>query len=562
MKRLMFATSVAGLVGGLMMSAATIAAAEEAAAPTLSKEAFEKTGTVFFQRCTGCHGVLRKGATGKSLLPGPTTDAKGTVTAKGMIDLGTKNITKIITNGTENGMVNFDETLSKQEIADLAVYLQMPVQAPPEMSLADMKKTHKVHVKPEDYPAKPAHALNWENFFMVILRDAGKIGVIDGDTKKVVTKVNTGYAIHVMKESSDGRFWYTQGRDGRMNKIDVWMNPPVSTAEARVAFEARDVAVSHYGEWKDKYVIGGSYWPPHFVILDGKTMEPLKVVSTRGTNINGEFVNEARVAAIYAPAMTPTWMVAVKELGQVWQVDYSDLENLRVEKQNTHLMLHDGFFDPTGKYFQIAANASNRMEFLDTVTRKAVGSLETGVKPHPGPGANWVDDKCGPVGATVHLGEGKITAWGNDPKGRPDLAWKKCYDVKTGGPGLFIRTHPASPYVFADNTLFPEPAVAQSMSVLDKKTGAIVKTIRVTELEGAAATHMEFNKDGSEVWVSAWNKKRPAPAAGGDAKAAIVSDTGEIVVYDSKTLAEKARIKGLETPTGKFNIYNRKNRVG
>ncbi|OHC74233.1 MAG: nitrite reductase [Rhodospirillales bacterium RIFCSPLOWO2_12_FULL_58_28] len=560
MKKLMFVTSVASLVGGLMMGTAAIAVAEEAAAPTLSKEAFEKSNTIFFQRCTGCHGVLRKGATGKSLLPGPTTDAKGVVTAKGTIAMGTKDLTKIITLGTENGMVNFDETLSKQEIADMAVYLQMPVAVPPEMSLADMKKTHKVRVEPKDYPAKPAHDRNWENFFMVILRDAGKVGVIDGDKKEVVTRVDTGYAIHVLKESSEGRFWYTQGRDGRMNKIDVWANPPVSTAEARIAYEARDVAVSHYGEWKDKYVIGGGYWPPHFAILDGKTMEPLKVVSTRGTNINGEFVNEARVAAIYAPAMSPTWMVAVKELGQVWQVDYSDLDNLRVEKQNTHLMLHDGFFDPSGKYFQIAANASNRMEFVDTVTRKAVGSLETGVKPHPGPGANWNDDKCGPVGATVHLGEGKITAWGNDPKGRPDQAWKKCYDEKTGGPGLFIRTHPNSPYVFADQTLMPDPEVNQSVSVLDKKTGKVVKSLRVTQGEGMAAVHIEFNKDGSEVWVSAWNKKRPAAAAGD--KAAIVSNTGEIVVYDSKTLAEKARIKGLETPTGKFNIYSRKNRVG
>ena len=33
---------------------------------------------------------------------------------------------------------------------------------------------------------------------------------------------------------------------------------------------------------------------------------------------------------------------------------------------------------------------------------------------------------------------------------------------------------------------------------------------------------------------------------------------GEIVVYDDKTLEEKARIRGdwLVTPTGKFNVFN------
>ena len=34
------------------------------------------------------------------------------------------------------------------------------------------------------------------------------------------------------------------------------------------------------------------------------------------------------------------------------------------------------------------------------------------------------------------------------------------------------------------------------------------------------------------------------------------TETGEIVVYDDATLTEKARIKDLNTPTGKFNVNN------
>ena len=60
---------------------------------------------------------------------------------------------------------------------------------------------------------------------------------------------------------------------------------------------------------------------------------------------------------------------------------------------------------------------------------------------------------------------------------------------------------------------------------------------------------MEFNADGSEVWVSVWNRADSG------------NPTGEIVVYDSKTLEEKKRIKGLTTPTGKFNVTNRTNHV-
>ncbi len=518
--------------GSLLLAGASNLAS--AAEPTLSEEAFAHSKKLYFQRCAGCHGALRKGATGKSLEP------------KNTKKLGQERLEKIITIGTEGGMNNFDDLFSKAEISDLATFIQMPTPPPAEMSLAEMKKRWKVYVKSENYPTKPEHSRNWENFFMVILRDAGKIGIIDGDTKEVVVKLDAGYAVHVMKESSDGRFWFTQGRDGRMTKIDLWMNPPKVVAEAQIASDARDVAVSHYGKWKDKYVIGGAYWPPHFVIMDAETMEPLKVVSTRGVNVDGKYVNEARVAAVYNTPNAPTWVVAIKELGQIWQVDYSDLDNLRIEQINTHKFLHDGFFDPTQRYFQIAANASNRMEIMDTHTRKAVASIETGKKPHPGAGANWIDPKCGPVAGTTHLGEGKITIWGNDPKDHADNAWKICYTVETDGPGLFIRTHPNSDYVIVDQTKHPEPEVQQSIQVISKKTGKIVKTIRVTEQDKALAVHTEFNSDGSEFWVSVWVR-------GGKKN----WDKGEIVVYDSKTLEEKARIKGLETPTGKFNVSNR-----
>ncbi len=535
MKRAAIGLYAASLV--LAFGLGGFAAQAGATEPTLTDEQFEHAKQLYFQRCAGCHGVLRKGATGKNLEPKNTRKK------------GQKKLERILRLGTEGGMNNFDDIFSKDEIKMLATYIQMEPPVPPEFSLSDMKKTWKVYVPPDKYPEKPMHGRNWENFFLVILRDAGKIGVIDGDTKDVVAKIDTGYAVHVMKESSDGRFWYTMGRDGKMTKIDLWMDPPQVVAEAQIAYDARDVAVSQYGEWKDKYVIGGSYWPPHFVILDAVTMEPLKVVSTRGVNINGDYVNEARVAAVYNTPNAPTWIVSVKELGQLWQVDYSDLDNLRIEIINAELFLHDGFFDPTLRYFQIAANAKDKISVMDSVERKFVGNIVTGKKPHPGPGANWIDPTCGPVGGTVHLGEGKITAWGNDPEKRPDAAWKVCYSVEIDGAGLFIRTHPKSKYVWADQTKNPEPAVQQTVVVLDKKTRKIVKKIRVTNYPKAVAVHQEFNKDGTEVWVSVW-----ARGPGDRAK-------GEIVIYDANTLEEKARIKGLETPTGKFNVYNRMNHV-
>ncbi len=545
-----YGAAVLAVCVGMAASSGVAFAKKEAFVP-LNDAEFEKAKSMYFQRCAGCHGVLRVGATGKNLEPKPNKAKK----TKGTLKLGTKRLEKIIALGTEGGMNNFDDIFSKEEINLLARYIQMDPPVPPEMSLALMKERTKQHVPVKDYPTKPLHGRNWENFFVVIERDVGKVAIIDGDKKEVIAHIDTGYAVHVIKGTEHhnklhtkdtGRFWYTMGRDGKMTKIDLWQMPEkMLVAETQVAYDARDVAVSGDG----KYIIGGGYWPPHFVIADAETMEPLKVVSSRGVNVDGEYVNESRVAAIYDTPNESSWLVSMKELGQMWQVDYSDIDNLRIDKIDSAKFLHDGFFDPTGRYFQIAANASDKMVVVDTKDRKLEAMIDVDKLPHPGPGANWNDDKCGPVGGTTHLGVGKVSVWGNDPAGHKDQAWKLCYTVDTDGAGVFIRTHPKSDYVWADQTKHPEPAIQQAVKVIDKKTRKVVKTIKLTDKKGYAAVHMEFNNDGSEVWVSIWNR------------ADSLKPNGEIVIFDAKTLKEKARVKGLYAPTGKFNVYNRVNHV-
>ena len=537
MQKKIFGLSAITLAIGLSMGG--VANAANTKAPAISEADFEKAKSMYFQRCAGCHGVLRKGATGKNLEP------------KNTMKLGTKRLSRIIELGTDGGMNNFNDIFSKKEIDLLAKYIQHEPPVPAEMSLALMKERHTVFVDPKDYPSKPKHSRNWKNFFLVIERDVGKIAVIDGDTKEIITHIPTGYAVHVLKTTEHhdtlkakdrGRFWYIMGRDGMMTKVDLWQTPDkMKVASVQVAYDARDVAVSGDG----KYVIGGAYWPPHFVILDAKTMMPLKVVSSRGVNVDGKYVNESRVAAVYDTPMAPTWLVSMKELGQMWQVDYSDIDNLKMTKIDSAKYLHDGFYDPTGRYFQIAANASDKMVVIDTVTQKLEAMIDVDKKPHPGPGANWNDPKCGPVSGTTHLGVGKVSVWGNDPKGHKSQAWKLCYEVETDGAGVFLRTHPKSDYVWADQTKNPEPEVQQSIQVISKKTREIVKTIRLTKKKGYAAVHIEFNADGSEVWVSIWNR------------ADSLKPNGEIVIFDTKTLKEINRVKGLYAPTGKFNVHNR-----
>ena len=133
------ALALAGLT--FVGSAGTARAAE----PTLSEKDFEESKQLYFQRCAGCHGALRKGATGKSLEPKLTKK------------LGQKRLEKIITIGTEGGMNNFDDLFSKKQIKNLATYIQMDVPPPAELGLAEMKKRWKTYIKPAVYPTKPMH---------------------------------------------------------------------------------------------------------------------------------------------------------------------------------------------------------------------------------------------------------------------------------------------------------------------------------------------------------------------------------------------------------------------
>ena len=177
------------------------------------------------------------------------------------------------------------------------------------------------------------------------------------------------------------------------------------------------------------------------------------------------------------------------------------------------------------------------MVVIDVDNRSFVTSFFTGLVPHPGRGVNWADPTYGWVNATAHISEGKLAVYGADPAASPSTAWSVVRNIALPSAGsLFVKSHPASPWVFVDMTMSSDPNLQKQVCVISKATGALDHCFNVA-LNGKA-THMEFNMSGSEVWVSDW------------------ATDGGIVILDSVTLQEKARIYGLPTPTGKFNVYN------
>jgi nitrite reductase (NO-forming)/hydroxylamine reductase len=288
------------------------------------------------------------------------------------------------------------------------------------------------------------------------------------------------------------------------------------------------------------------------VLMNGATLEPLKIVSTRGMTVDTqEYHPEPRVAAIVASHEHPEFIVNVKETGQILLVNYEDIKNLKVTTIGAARFLHDGGWDSTQSYFLTAANQSNKVAVVDSRDEKLTALVDVKTTPHPGRGANLEDPEYGPVWVTSALGDANVTFVGTDPAGHPQNAWKAVRVLQgQGGGSLFVKTHPKSTNLWVDTPLNPDPKISQSVAVFDvRDPDAGYEVLPIAEwagIEGPGPKRVvqpEYNEAGDEVWFSVWSGK---------------TEQSAIVIVDDKTRKLKAVIKDqrLVTPTGKFNVYN------
>ena len=99
--------------------------------PAMTDEEFNRAKDIYFERCAGCHGVLRKGATGKPL----TTD----ITRENGYDY----LQDFITYGSPAGMPNWGTSgdLTEDDVDLMARYLLNEPPTPPEFGMPEMKAT-------------------------------------------------------------------------------------------------------------------------------------------------------------------------------------------------------------------------------------------------------------------------------------------------------------------------------------------------------------------------------------------------------------------------------------
>lgn len=487
---------------------------------------------LYEEHCQSCHGVNRLGAMGPALFP------------ENLKRLRKGKAHKVITKGRiATQMPSFGAKLSKSEIASLVDYIYTPEANLPPWGEKEILASHVVHFDQRKLPNAAQFEADLMNLFIVVELGDHSATLLNGDTFEPIDRFKTRFALHGgPKYSPDGRFVYFASRDGWISKYDIYNTKTV--VEVRAGINTRNIAVSSDG----KYIMVGNYLPHSAVILDANDLKPLKVIDV--TDKDGK---SSRVSAVYNAPPRTSFVVALKDVKELWEIPYSDEGGVEVLKGWAHdhrkdvgegavenwksedkfpikriaskEFLDDFFFDPD--YINVigASRDTKDGQVINLDTGKQIATVPMNGMPHLGSGITW-DYQGKQVFATPDIKDARVTIIDMDN-------WKVIKEIKTEGPGFFMRSHENSPYAWVD-VFFGENK--EKVHIIDKSTLEIVKTL--APMPGKTAAHVEFTKDGKYVLLSIWDKD------------------GAVIVYDSKTFKEIKRLP-MKKPSGKYNVYNK-----
>ena len=488
-------------------------------------DAAEPAEKLYAQHCMGCHGAGRLGGSGPALLP------------ENLERLRRPQAAATIAEGRiATQMPGFADKLSKAEIQQLADWIYTPPAKPPVWDLAEMRASRVEYHKLGSLPDKPVFKADPLNLFVVVETGDHHVTILDGDRFEPLTRFPSRYALHGgPKFTPDGRYVFFASRDGWISKYDIYNLKVV--AEIRAGINTRNVAVSGDG----RFLMVGNYLPHTLVALDARDLSPIKVIPVRDDK-----GKTSRVSAVYDAAPRKSFVAALKDIAEVWELTYDEsappvypglvhdyklgegvalkgpFPPRRIQLDD---YLDDFFFDQSYTNLIGASRDGGKGQVVNLNVRRKIAEVDLPGLPHLGSGITWERDGRS-VLATPNLKEGLVSVI--DMKD-----WKTVKQIKTLGPGFFMRSHENTPYAWVDNFNSKDK---DALQVIDKQSLEIVATLRPAP--GKTAAHVEFTRDGKFALVSIWEMD------------------GALVVYDAQTLKEVKRIP-MKKPVGKYNVYNK-----
>lgn len=484
-----------------------------------------KVVNLYNQHCASCHGDDRLGRMGPALLP------------QNLKRLRKQAAIKVIQSGRPaTQMPAFGEKLSPEQIKSLSEYVYTPLPEVPRWDQQEIRASHKILIKPEDLSDKPVHNADLMNMFVVVELGDHHATILDGDRMEPIHRFKTHFALHGgPKYSPTGRYVYFASRDGWISKFDMYNLKTV--AEVRAGINTRNLAISDDG----RYVMVGNYLPHTLVLLNADDLSLINVIP-----VVDDKGDSSRVSAVYTAAPRKSFVVALKDIPEVWEIPYNEdaepiypglvhdyqlKEGIAVKGQfgirriKLDDYLDDFFFDQSYRLLIGTARNSKNGQVIQMDVGRKIASIDLDGLPHLGSGIIW-EYQGRQVLVSPNLKKAEISVIDMQ-------TWKTIKRIKTLGPGFFMRSHENSPYAWADVFFGPN---RDAVHIIDKKTLEIVKTLR--HERGKTVAHVEFDKDGKYALLSIWD------------------NDGAVIVYDAKTLKEVKRLPMVK-PSGKYNVYNK-----
>ena len=484
---------------------------------------------LYQQHCASCHHAQRLGSIGPALLPGNLKRLRKPAAIE------------VIREGrVATQMPGFGEQLDEQQIEALAEYIYSPSSEKIDWNLDDMLASHIQHTDPANLSGSPVFDVEDPlNLFLVVELGDHHVTLLDGDRFEPIHRFKSRFALHGgPKYAAGGRYVYFASRDGWISKYDIYNLTLV--AEIRAGINTRNLAVSHDG----RYVMVANYLPHTLVLLDAEDLQPIRIVS-----VADDSGATSRVSAVYTAAPRDSFIAALKDITEVWEISYADepppgfsgwvhdynpesgdltaSERFPIRKTAVSGYLDDFFFDREYVYI-MGASREGKGQVVDLdLGRVVVPDLALPGLPHLGSGITW-EYEGRLVLATPNLRSGQVSVIDME-------TWETVRNIETLGPGFFMRSHENSPYAWVDVFFGPN---RDAVHVIDKSSLEIVKTLRPEP--GKTAAHVEFTRDGRYALLSIWD------------------NDGALIIYDANTLEEVKRLP-MKKPSGKYNVYNKLN---